>query len=52
MNFDPDSYVIARLMRHISAMGYIKETAPDEYKPTNFSSSLSIPVIGDGYPCL
>ncbi|KAF2197615.1 S-adenosyl-L-methionine-dependent methyltransferase [Delitschia confertaspora ATCC 74209] len=34
------------------AMGYIVETGPDEYKPTNFSSSLTIPIIRDGYPAL
>ncbi len=39
-------------MRHMAAMGYIIETGQDEYKPTNFSSSLSIPVIGDGYTCM
>lgn len=42
----------ARTMRHLGAMGYIEETAVDEYKPTNFSKSLAIPIIGDGYPCL
>lgn len=30
-------------------MGYIEDTGVDEYKPTNFSKSLSLPVIGDGY---
>ena len=44
--------ITARTMRHLSAMGYIEETGPDEYKPTNFSRSLAIPIIGDGYPCL
>lgn len=39
-------------MRHMAAMGYIIETGADEYKPTNFSSSLSIPVIGAGYTCM
>lgn len=36
-------------MRHLGAMGYIKETSLDEYQPTNFSKSLSLPMIGDGY---
>lgn len=39
-------------MRHTAAMGYIEEAGPDTYKPTNFSSSLTIPSIGDGYPCV
>lgn len=43
---------LGRLMRHIGAMGYIEEVAADTYKPTNFSSSLTIPIIGDGYPCM
>lgn len=42
----------ARTMRHLAAMGYIKETGQDEYQPTNFSKSLTIPIIKDGYPCL
>ena len=39
-------------MKHIAAMGYIKEINEDEYAPTNFSKALTIPIIGDGYPCL
>jgi hypothetical protein len=42
----------ARLMRHIAAMGFITETNSDEYKATNFSKALTIPIIGDGYPAL
>ncbi|KAF2646829.1 S-adenosyl-L-methionine-dependent methyltransferase [Massarina eburnea CBS 473.64] len=38
--------------REVLAMGYIKETDVDEYAPTNFSKALTIPIIGDGYPCL
>lgn len=44
--------VLARLLKHIAAMGYIEETGSDEYAPTNFSKALTIPIIGDGYPCL
>ncbi|KAK4232766.1 hypothetical protein C8A03DRAFT_39603 [Achaetomium macrosporum] len=47
-----DTPLLCRLMRYTAAMRYIIETGPDEYKPTNFSSSLSIPVIGDGYTCI
>ena len=39
-------------MRHTAAMGYIEETAPDTYKPTNFSSALTIPMFGAGYSCM
>ncbi|CAI4213560.1 unnamed protein product [Parascedosporium putredinis] len=45
-------FVAARLMRHLGSMGYIQEVDTDTYQPTNFSSSLTIPIIGDGYPCL
>ncbi|KAL2200102.1 S-adenosyl-L-methionine-dependent methyltransferase [Corynascus similis CBS 632.67] len=34
------------------AMGYITEVGADEYKPTNFAKSLTIPIIADGYPCI
>ncbi|KAB5581298.1 S-adenosyl-L-methionine-dependent methyltransferase [Coniochaeta sp. 2T2.1] len=50
LNVDPA--LLGRLMRHISAMGYIKEIGPDEYQSTNFSRALTIPIIGDGYPCV
>lgn len=36
-------------MRHLSAMGYITETDADEYKPTNYSKALSLPMISGGY---
>lgn len=44
--------VLARLMKHVASMGYIRETSADEYAATNFSKALTIPIIGDGYPCL
>ncbi|KAL1855243.1 hypothetical protein VTK73DRAFT_8590 [Phialemonium thermophilum] len=47
-----DPPLLGRLMRHMASMGYITETGPDEYKPTNFSRAMSIPVISDGYPCV
>jgi len=49
---DVDPLLVGRLMRHLAAMGYIKETGPDEYKSTNFSDALTIPLIGDGYPLM
>ena len=39
-------------MRHVAAMGYLKEVGPDTYESTNFTRSLAVPIIGDGYPCL
>jgi hypothetical protein len=41
-----------RLMRHIAAMGLINETGPDEYRPSNFTKSLSLDIIGDAYLAL
>ncbi|KAK7425773.1 hypothetical protein QQZ08_007749 [Neonectria magnoliae] len=41
--------LLSRLMRHLGAMGYITETDVDEYKPTNYSKSMSIPIISGGY---
>ncbi|OHW96427.1 sterigmatocystin 8-o-methyltransferase [Colletotrichum incanum] len=47
-----DSDVLARTMRHLGSMGYLKEIGPDEYEATNFSKSLSLPIIAGGYPCI
>ncbi|OHW92252.1 catechol o-methyltransferase [Colletotrichum incanum] len=44
-----DPVLLSRLMRHLGAMGYIKETGLDEYQPTNFSKSISLPMIRDRY---
>ncbi|TEA12127.1 O-methyltransferase mpaG [Colletotrichum sidae] len=44
-----DARLLSRLMRHLGAMGYIKETGLDEYQPTKYSKALSLPLIGDGY---
>ncbi|KAF7542596.1 hypothetical protein G7Z17_g11439 [Cylindrodendrum hubeiense] len=41
-----------RLLRHISSMGYLKEVGANTYELTNFTRSMSIPVIGAGYPCI
>ncbi|KAK3693452.1 S-adenosyl-L-methionine-dependent methyltransferase [Podospora appendiculata] len=40
---------LARLLKHVAAMGYIHETGHDEYRPTNFSKALTIPILGAGY---
>ncbi|KAK8143173.1 hypothetical protein G3M48_007616 [Beauveria asiatica] len=44
-----DAILLSRVMRHLAAMGYIAETGQEEYKPTNYSKALSLPVIGNGY---
>ncbi|KAI1463482.1 uncharacterized protein F4812DRAFT_468603 [Daldinia caldariorum] len=45
-----DSALVGRFLRHLSAMGYVKETGADEYAPTNFTRSLCLPIISAGYP--
>ncbi|KAL0931848.1 Demethylsterigmatocystin 6-O-methyltransferase 8 [Colletotrichum truncatum] len=50
LRFDPD--VLSRLMRHLAAMGYLKEIRSNEYEATNFTKSLSLPIIADGYSCV
>jgi hypothetical protein len=37
-------------MRHMAAMGCITETGVDEYKATNFTKAMTMPIIGNGYP--
>ncbi|KAK3386836.1 S-adenosyl-L-methionine-dependent methyltransferase [Podospora didyma] len=41
--------LLSRLLKHVAAMGYIHETGRDEYRPSSFSKSLTIPIIGAGY---
>lgn len=36
-------------MRHLGAMGYLVEVNEDEYKATNFTKALGIPIVGSGY---
>ena len=42
--------ILARLMRHLAAVGYLKELAPDTYERTHFTKALSVPMIGETYP--
>ncbi|KAH8900524.1 S-adenosyl-L-methionine-dependent methyltransferase [Thozetella sp. PMI_491] len=44
-----DPKLLVRTMRHLGALGYITETGPNEYKPTNFSLCLSLPFMYGGY---
>ncbi|KAK8099563.1 o-methyltransferase [Apiospora kogelbergensis] len=47
-----DPVLLSRLLRHLGAMGYLLEVGEDEYKPTSFSLSLSLPIMNGGYPAL
>jgi DNA-binding IclR family transcriptional regulator len=47
---DVHADTLTRLLRHITAMGYLIQTGPNEYKPTKFALSLTIPEVCDGYP--
>ncbi|KAM7205938.1 hypothetical protein V8F33_000768 [Rhypophila sp. PSN 637] len=40
---------LSRILKHAAAMGYITETGPDTYLPSNFIKSLTIPIMGSGY---
>ncbi|RSL54104.1 hypothetical protein CEP54_010059 [Fusarium duplospermum] len=51
-SLDMDPILLGRLMRHVCAMGHLEEIGQDEYKLNNFSKSLSLDVIGDGYLAL
>ncbi|GKZ26494.1 hypothetical protein AbraIFM66951_002574 [Aspergillus brasiliensis] len=41
--------LLSRLLRHLSAMGLLNEVGEDVYQPTNYTKSLSLPQIGNGY---
>ena len=38
-------------MRHLAAMGYLREVASDTYERTNFTKAMAVPIIGECYPC-
>lgn len=42
----------ARFMRHLAAMGYLKEIAADTYERNTFIKAMATPYIGQGYPML
>ncbi|KAK2008967.1 O-methyltransferase [Colletotrichum eremochloae] len=50
LGFDHD--VLARAMRRLGSMGYLKEVGADEYEATNFARSLSLPILSGGYTCI
>lgn len=43
---------IARILKHLCAMGVIYETGPNEYRRTGIASSLSLEQYSDAYPCM
>ncbi|KAL2797363.1 S-adenosyl-L-methionine-dependent methyltransferase [Aspergillus keveii] len=47
-----DPAMLARLLKHLAAMGVIKETDPDTYRRNGFSTSLSAKRYSDAYPCM
>ena len=46
---DVQEELLQRLMRHISAWGYLNMVAPDEYLPNNFTKALANPIVSIGY---
>lgn len=43
---------VARILKHLCAMGVIYETGPNEYRRTGFAASLSLEQYSDAYPCM
>ncbi|KAI7061024.1 hypothetical protein KC327_g14329, partial [Hortaea werneckii] len=44
--------LLSRLLRHLTAMSHIRQPTPTTFLPTPFSSALTHPCIGDGYPVI
>ncbi|RMY40164.1 hypothetical protein D0866_01444 [Hortaea werneckii] len=47
-----DPSLLSRLLRHLTSMHHIRQPSPSTYAPTPFSSSLTHPIISDGYPVI
>ncbi|KAL4881812.1 S-adenosyl-L-methionine-dependent methyltransferase [Aspergillus karnatakaensis] len=47
-----DAGMLARLLKHLAAMGVVAETGPDTYRRNGFSTSLSAKRYSDAYPCM
>ncbi|KAJ5789596.1 O-methyltransferase family 2 [Penicillium psychrosexuale] len=47
-----DPVLLARILKHLCAMGVILETGPNEYRRTGVSISLSLQRYNDAYPCM
>ncbi|KAJ9137573.1 putative O-methyltransferase [Pleurostoma richardsiae] len=44
--------LLNRILKHLSAMGIVREIGPDRYEHTNLSRSLAHPKYADGFPCI
>ncbi|KAJ5731622.1 uncharacterized protein N7483_006130 [Penicillium malachiteum] len=44
-----DPVLLARILKHLGAMGVLFETGTDEYCATNLSSTLAVDKYSDGY---
>ena len=44
--------LLSRLLRHLTAMSHIRQPSPTTFLPTPFSSALTHPILGDGYPVI
>ncbi|KAI7228161.1 hypothetical protein KC330_g8046 [Hortaea werneckii] len=47
-----DPSLLSRLLRHLTSMSHIRQPTPQTFLPTPFSSSLTHPIISDGYPVI
>lgn len=43
---------LARILKHLCAVGVILETGPNEYRRTGLSTSLMSQRYSDAYPCM
>ncbi|KAF7531033.1 hypothetical protein G7054_g9279 [Neopestalotiopsis clavispora] len=44
-----DPVLLARLMRHLASMQYLVQTGTNEYKTTNFTTSMANELMGDSH---
>ncbi|RDW64582.1 hypothetical protein BP6252_10233 [Coleophoma cylindrospora] len=49
---DSDPILLGRILKHLSAMSFIKETGPDVYAHTRLSKSMLNPAYSSGVPFL
>ncbi|KAI7307455.1 hypothetical protein KC340_g11387 [Hortaea werneckii] len=47
-----DPSLLSRLLRHLTSTSHIHQPTPQTFLPTTFSSSLTHPIISDGYPVI
>ncbi|KAH6656244.1 S-adenosyl-L-methionine-dependent methyltransferase [Truncatella angustata] len=44
-----DEVLLARIMRHLSAIQYLEETGPNEYKTTSFTKAMAHELMADSH---